>query len=202
MQWWGLTAEQWLEGAGFVLSSAIVFISALGVLFAPRILHAAVWLMACLVGVAGYYALLGAHLLFALQILVYVGAIAVLIVFAVLLLERGRGGGMLGGSQHLLAGLLAAGMLLVVMVPVLVLALWRAAWPSGPACAGALGSVALVGRAFLTRHLLAFELISVVLLVAMIGALVLARPPRHPPASPNRSDAEPKEAAAKEGRAA
>ncbi|MBC7288454.1 MAG: NADH-quinone oxidoreductase subunit J [Armatimonadetes bacterium] len=185
MTWFNLTAEQILEYVGFLAVTAVVFVSGLGVVFAPRVLHAAVWLLFCLVGIAGYFALLGAHLLFAIQILVYAGAIAVMIVFAVLLLERGTGAGILAGSRHLFAGVVAAGGFLIIVLPSLVgpivalggLKLQPAAPTPEP-------DVAAIGRLFLTRHLLAFELISVVLLVAMIGAIVLSRPAmreRRPP---------------------
>ena len=179
MTWLGLTAEQILEYIGFLSITALVLISGLGVIFAPRVLHAAVWLLFCLVGIAGYFALLGAHLLFAIQILVYAGAIAVMIIFAVILLERATGKGILAGNRHLFAGVVAAGALLAVVLPSVVgaaVAMGQAGAEAGGPKRLAVPDVATIGRLFLTRHLLAFELISVVLLVAMIGAIVLARP--------------------------
>lgn len=178
MQWLGLSPKEWLEYAAFLAITAVVLGSGLGVLFAPRVLHAAVWLLFCLLGVAGYYALMGAHLLFAIQVLVYAGAIAVMIIFAVLLLERGVGRGILAGSRHLFAGFVAAGAFALVMLVAVVAATAKygvhLARPSAAAEAG----VSVIGRLFLTRHLLPFELVSVVLLVAMVGAIVLARPQR------------------------
>jgi NADH-quinone oxidoreductase subunit J len=176
MRFLGLSAEQWLEYVGFLAAAGVSLVSAVGVVFAPRVIHAAVWLMACLLGVAGLFALLGAHMLFAVQILVYAGAIAVMIVFAVLLLERGTGSGMLAGSRHLFAGLVAAGAFAVVVLVSLSIALFSAGAPTGQARPPVQSNVALIGRLFLTRHILAFELISVVLLASMIGAIVLARP--------------------------
>lgn len=183
VQYYGLTAEQWLEYVGFLGTAGVALVSGLGVLFARRVLHAAVWLLFCLLGVAGLFALMGAHVLFGVQILVYAGAIAVMIIFAVLLLERTTGRGILSGNRHLFAGVVSAGAFVVVMAPTLGVALWAAGWPSQTAPTTGQTNVALIGRLFLTRHLLAFELMSVVLLVAMIGAIVLARAER-------RSDAE------------
>jgi NADH-quinone oxidoreductase subunit J len=178
VRWVGLTPTQIVEYVAFLAAAGASLVTALGVLFAPRVLHAAIWLLFCLLSIAGLYALLGAHVVFAIQILVYAGAIAVMIIFAVLLLERGTGRGILGGSQHLLAGVVGAGALAAVLVPAVAYACWKqwaaaASMPTPPS-----GNAAAIGRLFLTRHLLAFELISVVLLVAMIGAMVLARPDR------------------------
>ena len=189
MTWLGLTAEQILEYVGFLTITAMVLVSGLGVIFAPRVLHAAVWLLFCLVGIAGYFALLGAHLLFAIQILVYAGAIAVMIIFAVLLLERGTGRGILAGNRHLFAGVVAAGGFLAVVLPTVVGAVVAlGGLQARPQRALAEPNVATIGRLFLTRHLLAFELISVVLLVAMIGAIVLARPDKRSPQAPEDQD--------------
>ncbi len=187
MTWLGLTAEQWLEYAAFLSIAAGALVTALGVLFSPRILHAAVWLLFCLVSIGGFYALLGAHVLFGVQILVYAGAIAVMIIFAVVLLERGSGTrGILSGTQHMFAGIVGATAIGASLLAVLVVACWFGGWPSTAATGPeATTNIAAIGQLFLTRHLLAFELISLVLLVAMIGALVLARPgttqPEEPP---------------------
>lgn len=176
MTWLGLSPEQVLEYVGFLLVAGVSLVSALGVLFAPRVLHAAVWLLFALLGVAGVFALLGAHLLFAVQVLVYAGAIAVMIIFAVVLLERGTGKGILAGNRHLFAGLVGAGAFAVVILLALVATVAAMGLPasagSGPT---AQENVRVIGRLFLTRHILAFELISVVLLASMIGAIVLAR---------------------------
>ena len=177
MVWLGLNAEQWLEYVGFLALTALMLVSGIGVVFAPRVLHAAVWLLFCLIAVAGYYALMGAHVLFAIQILVYAGAIAVMIIFAVLLLERGVGRGILGGSRHLFAGIISAGAFVAVMLPAMAFVILRRGLSTLPTTT-AHSNIATIGRLFLTRHLLAFELVSVVLLVAMVGAIVIARAQR------------------------
>jgi len=192
MRWLGLTPEQWLEYAFFLAAAAGSLVTALGVLFAPRVLHAALWLLFCLLSVAALYALLGAHLMFAIQVLVYAGAIAVMIIFTVVLLERRVGRGILAGNQHLLAGLVGAGALGAVLVPALAYVCWQRGLPATAVAGPEGGNVAAVGQLFLTRHLLAFELISVVLLVSAVGAIVLARPDR-------RAEDAPEEPAAREG---
>jgi NADH-quinone oxidoreductase subunit J len=156
---------------GFYLVAAVILLSALFVLFARKVVHAALALLPCLLGIAGMYALLGAHLLFAVQVLIYAGAITVLILFAVMMLQRVLGGGVLAGSHNLLAGLVAAGAMFVVLL----IALLTTSF--GPVAGGGVGegNVEKIGQALLTKDLLAFETISVVILAAIIGAVVIAR---------------------------
>lgn len=158
---------------GFYLVAGVTLLSALFVLFARKVVHAALALLPCLLGIAALYALLAAHFLFAVQLLIYAGAITVLILFAVMLLQRVLGGGVLAGSHNLLAGLLSAGAMFVVLAAALLTSTFgEATVPSSD-----LGSenVARLGEALLTRDLLAFEAISVVILAAIVGAVVLAR---------------------------
>ncbi len=183
----GLTPEQVLEWLAFLAATAVVAVSGLGVMFAPRVLHAAVWLLFCLLGVAGYYALLAGHVVFVIQVLVYAGGIAVMIIFAVLLLERGVGRGLLAGSRHLFAGLVAAGLVFIALAGGTIYAAIEAGHPR-PALQPAEANAAEIGRLFLTRHIFAFEFISIVLLVALVGAIVLARPQRRSAQRPGWDD--------------
>ncbi len=196
-----MIATDWLEQLGFLIVALFTLGSALGVILARRVLHAALWLLPTLFGVAGAFAIMGAHVLFAMQVLVYVGAITVLILFAVMLLEdnatrerlpkflryrippRLQGATDLvlhyyGGMQHVFGGVIAAGMMLVVLIAAIAEAAWFGQWrPLQPEGATAIaGSNAQqIGEAFLTTHLLPFEIASIVLLVALIGAVVIAR---------------------------
>ena len=196
-----MTANDWLEQLGFLLVALLTLGSALGVILTRRVLHAALWLLPTLVGVACVYGILGAHLLFAMQIIVYVGAITVLIVFGVMLLEEtspaplsrprrdgtrrrlGRATDLVlrtyGGMQHVLAGVAAAGMMFVLIIAALIEAACFQQWgrlQSEGAVEFAGNNVELIGKLFLTKYLLPFELASLVLLVALVGAVVLARP--------------------------
>ena len=155
----------------FYLVAAVILVSALGVLFTRKVVHAALALLPCLLGIAGLYALLAAHLLFAVQVLIYAGAITVLILFAVMMLQRVLGGGVLAGSHNLLAGLLAAGAMFVVLL----LALLTTNFGAGPGAGVGAGNVEAIGKDLLSADLLSFEAISVVILAAVIGAVVIAR---------------------------
>jgi NADH-quinone oxidoreductase subunit J len=168
-----MTGEQVFADIGFYLVAGVILLSALGVLFARRVVHAALALLPCLLGVAALYALLTAHFLFAVQILIYAGAITVLILFAVMLLQRILGGGILAGSHNLLAGVMTAGAMFVVLLAALLTTRWPVVVPAEQDLGQ--GNVARLGVALLTEHVLVFEAISVVLLAAIVGAVVLAR---------------------------
>ena len=153
------------------LVAALILVSALGVLFSRRVVHGALALLPCLLGIAGLYAILAAHFLFAVQILIYAGAITVHILFAVMLLQRILGGGILAGSHNLLLGILAAGTMFVVLAAALLTTPWGGQEPTDVGT----GNVAALGQALLTSEVLAFEAISIVILAAIIGAIVIAR---------------------------
>jgi NADH-quinone oxidoreductase subunit J len=168
-------AEQLQTGAfwhplAFVCLAAGALISGLLVVLSRNILHSALWLLPCLVSVAGLFLLLGAEALAAIQILVYCGGIVVLILFAVML-TRGIGDpDVRATNQQLAWGFIGAAGLAGVVLHLLS----REAWPV--ASRANLGDV--TGRladALLTPYVLAFEVASVILLVAMIGAIVIAR---------------------------
>ena len=183
-----MTGEQVFADIAFYLVAAVTLLGALGVLFARRVVHAALALLLTLLGVAALYALLAAHLLFAVQILIYAGGIMVLILFAVMLLQRILGGGILAGSHNLLLGLVTAGAVCVVLVG----ALLTTAFPTVLLPAGEVGAgnVARIGEALLTRDVLAFEAISVVILAAIVGAVVLARRRTEPTGAASQPPAE------------
>jgi len=133
-----MIATDWLDQLGFLLVALFTLGCALGVILARRVLHAALWLLPTLVGVAGAFALMGAHVLFAMQLIVYVGAIMVLIVFGVMLLEgeaeerlptflvyrvpirfKSLSNFVLhyySGMQHMLGGVVAAGLMFVTIL--------------------------------------------------------------------------------------
>jgi NAD(P)H-quinone oxidoreductase subunit 6 len=160
--------------------AALVLGGAAGVAFSRNILHAAFLLLATLGGTAGLYLYLGADFVGVTQLLIYVGGILVLLLFSVLLTNRigdvkitnlalGR------GTAVPIAMLI--GLLLVTVVAV-------TAWPRTEAVAAP--TTARLGDAFLREYLLPFELASLVLLMALVGAMVIARRAVHDPVAPAR----------------
>ena len=149
--------------------AALVLISAAGVAFSKNILHSAFALLGTLAGVAGLYLTLGADFVGVAQIIIYVGGILVLILFAVLLTNR------IGDVKVTNLSLPTFGAAVPVLFGVvgLLFLVFKTNWPETQAAAAP--TTARLGDAFLREYLLPFELASVVLLMALVGAMVIAR---------------------------
>ncbi|MCC7139121.1 MAG: NADH-quinone oxidoreductase subunit J [Planctomycetes bacterium] len=165
-----------LPGLVFWVLAGLSVVSAVAAAMAPKIVHAAFGLMAAFFGVAGLYALLGADFLSLTQVVVYVGGILVLLVFGVLLTGRAKaqlglekpvrvGGAVAAGTALLLGLLLAIGKSDLSRSP------WLSDLPEPQ------GTTHAIGRALLDpeQYLLPFELVSVFLLAALVGAAYLVR---------------------------
>jgi NADH-quinone oxidoreductase subunit J len=157
----------------FYALAGIAVVAAIAAATAPKIVHAAFGLMATFFGVAGLYAMLGADFVALSQVIVYVGGILVLLVFGILL--TGRTQADLGmevvpkkGVAAVIGGLVFLGLMLAIGGTD-----WNAVSdPGEPA-----PTTAPIGRAFLDpdQYLVPFELASVLLLAALVGAAYLAR---------------------------
>ena len=148
--------------AGLTLGSAAMII------LVRNLLHAVLFLILSFVGIAGLYITLSADFVAVTQVLIYAGAIAVLMIFAVMLTPRSsrdNAGNFLQLPALLLSGLVIAGITFVVLETD-----WREAGR------GSFDSTAAaIGEALLTPFVLPFEIASVLLVAAMIGAIVLVR---------------------------
>ncbi len=156
----------------FVVLAAIVIIGSLGVILLANIVYSAFLLGGVFMAVAGLYLLLNASFVAAAQVLVYVGAVNVLILFAIMLVNKKEDLKPIKSLQ--IRRLLSAGVcmgLLILLIRVDLTTPW--ALPGPPA----IGEEATlrIGEHLFTDYLLPFELASVLLLMAMIGAIVLAR---------------------------
>jgi NADH:ubiquinone oxidoreductase subunit 6 (subunit J) len=144
-----------------------------------NLVHAALWLVLALAGVAVLFVLLQASFLAVVQVVVYIGAIAILIIFAVMLTRRVMQETTPQVNRYWWAGALAAALLfaaLVVMlskVPSAASAVSELPLPEGDL-------ISILGTALVDVNgfVLPFEIASVLLLAAMIGSLVIARPTR------------------------
>jgi len=168
--WQSFLAGSFWYPLAFVCFALGTLIPAALVALSRNILHSALWLLPCLASVAGLYLLLGAELLAAIQILVYCGGIVVLILFAVMLTHGVGDPDMRVHNQQLVWGLVAA----IGLAGILLHLLGQEAWQMGPWAPS--GDVtARLADALLRPYVLAFEVASVILLAAMIGAIVIAR---------------------------
>ena len=156
----------------FAVLSLTLVVGAFGVVLLPNIVYSAFLLGGVFLSVAGLYLLLNASFVAAAQILVYVGAVNVLILFAIMLVNKREDLSAIPGLavRRLLSALVCAG-LFVLLVRVAFTTPW--ALP-GPASIGE-EATARIGEHLFSDYLLPFELASVLLLMAMIGAIVLAR---------------------------
>lgn len=154
----------------FWLLATVTIVSAAAVALTRNIVHSAFALMGTLLGVAGLYLLLAADFVAVVHVLIYVGGILVLTLFAVMLTHSAGDVRVANRSLGRWPALLVIGAVFAVMVRAVTLASWA---PSLPVSAHP--TTAAIGDEFLSAYLLPFELASVVLLAALIGAVMLSR---------------------------
>ena len=156
----------------FYFFALITVVSAAIVAFSRSIVRSAFSLMFTFFGVAGLYVMLNADFIAVTQVLVYVGGILVLILFGVMLTTKVIGVEMKTGTLRVLP----ASILVAVLVGTLCGIFWITDWPvQAGANVETRTTVVGIGRALMTSYLLPFEVASVVLLVAMLGAAMIAR---------------------------
>jgi NADH:ubiquinone oxidoreductase subunit 6 (subunit J) len=158
------------ELAAFVILSAITLASAAVVVNSGNIVRAALALVPTFLGVTGLYVLLQAEFVAGIQVLIYAGAITVLILFVIMLTEGGTGARARQRNEQAPLGLLASAALAAILIAVLA----RSEWPKSTAALPQY-TAAAIGSAFLTSAVLAFEVTSLVLLVSLMGAIIIAR---------------------------
>jgi NADH-quinone oxidoreductase subunit J len=166
-----------MEKVLFIIFAVAAIASALNILLQRNPLYGALSLIATLASLSAIYVTLHAQFLAAIQIVVYAGAIMVLFVFVIMLLNEPKDQPQIEKQKWLrylaipFAGLLIAEMFYVIRsVKPLVLPAPSAEFPSL-----AVGTVSSIGKALFTDYLLPFEVTSVLILMAVVGAMVLAR---------------------------
>ena len=153
----------------FIICSLITLGAALAVVTSKNLFHSALWMILSFVGVAGLYVLLEAGFLAAVQILIYAGAIAMLIVFAIMLTRRLMANPVQRNAQW---GWSALGA--VLFFAALGLILLRVSWPVVEAAVPE-ETISILGRELMSTYLVPFEVASVLLLVALVGSIIIAR---------------------------
>jgi NADH:ubiquinone oxidoreductase subunit 6 (subunit J) len=156
----------------FIILSAIALIGALGVVLNRRLFRSALFLVLSFVGVAGFYILLEVELLAMIQLLVYVGAIAILIIFAIMLSRQAMAADDKVLNEQWVLGWFVAIALFAALVYVLVQVNWPVVEAAVPA-----NSIQRLGESLVNPNgfVLPFEVASVLLLVALVGAVIIAR---------------------------
>ncbi len=171
-----------LQGIAFYLLAAVAVVSALLVVTARNPVHSVLFLILTFFSAAGLFVLLGAEFLAMLLIVVYVGAVAVLFLFVVMMLDVDFVRLREGYARYLPLAIIVAGVLLAEMIVI------SATVASSGAAAGSIGPVAAtpdaanietIGRVLYTDYVYFFQACGIILLIAMIGAIVLTL--RHKP---------------------
>jgi NADH-quinone oxidoreductase subunit J len=167
-------AEAWQQVVFWVLAVAMT-VSALRVVTSANVVHAALYLVGTLLGAAAMYVLLFAEFLAWAQVLVYVGAIVVLMLFGLMLTRAPIGQANLDNNQRPLAALCAVAVF-VVTSWITVSAFEGREIDFGQLLnANGKGPTELVGEVIFSSYVLPFEVVSVLLLAALVGAVVIAR---------------------------
>lgn len=158
------------ELAAFVILSAVILVPAVIVVTSRNIVRSALSLVPTFLGVTGFYVMLHAEFVAGIQVLIYAGAITVLILFVIMLTEGGSGTMVRQVTGQVPLGAMAATWLAFLIL----VTLSRTQWPVAPGPPPQY-SVQGIGTAFLTNYVLIFEVTSLVLLISLVGAIVIAR---------------------------
>lgn len=160
-----------LEVIAFVGLSIVLVGSALAVVLSKNLFHAVLWLALALTGTAGVFLLLEAEFLAAVQLLLYAGGIVTIVVFAIVVTERLVGERITQTNRRITIGAVLAAALLGVVAS----GIWQQPLiVVQPAMPDEL--TRLIGETVLTRFVLPFELLAVLMLAGLMGAIYFARP--------------------------
>lgn len=164
-----------IEVAFFALCALLTFGGGIITVGSRRPIRSAMGLLAAILGIAGCYLLLSAEFLAAIQLIVYAGAVVILFIFVIMLL--GSAATSPPDARSAVPRYLGAGVFLLSAVAALALVV-KAAAETGkevPPAPGGFGSIEMIGHEIFTTKVVPFELSGTLLLVAVVGALAVAR---------------------------
>ena len=159
------------EAVGFYCLSTVLVGSALAVVLTKNLFHAVLWLALALTGTAGVFLLLDAEFLAAVQLLLYAGGIVTIVVFAIVVTERLVGERISQTSRRIAGGAAVS----IVLVSLIVSAVMQRPLATVRAPM-AEDLTRQIGETVLTRFVLPFELLAVLMLAGLMGAIYFARP--------------------------
>ncbi len=168
----------------FILLALLTIVPAVWVVFCPNIVHAGFALLFTLFGVAGLYAYMGADFIAVTQMMVYIGGVLVLVLFTVMMTRVPHG----KRANYGLDRFVPAGVLALAVFGLLYKTITSVDWGAGHT--ESVPTVAEIGTNFMTNYIFPFEYVSLVLLVAMIGAAILIRESRNTQDEPENGESE------------
>ena len=160
-----------LEPIAFWALAVVLLASALAVVLTRNLFHSVLYLALALTATAGVFLSLDAEFLAAIQLLLYAGGVVTIVVFAIVVTERLVGDRITQTSRQIAAGFGIAGALLVA-----ILAIFRRSPLTVPRPVVSGDLTRAIGQSLLTTYVLPFELLAVLFLAALVGALYFARP--------------------------
>ena len=158
------------ETAAFAGVAVVLLASSLAVVLTPNLFHAVLYLAAALVATGAVFLLLDAPFLFGVQLLLYAGGVVTIVVFAIMLTERLVGQTLRSASRYLINGAVISAAVFVGIVGFLVQAA-----PAGPRPPLTGDLTVALGRALVGAYAVPLELLGVLLVIALVGALYFAR---------------------------
>jgi len=159
-----------VDTIGFWLVAVLLLASSLAVVLTPNLFHSVLYLAAALVATGLVFLLLGSPFLFGVQLVLYAGGVVVLLVFAIMLTERLVGLRLVQASRWIVNGAIVAAAVFVGVAGFLTQGTRSTGWPA------ANDRTTDVARAVIGPFAAPFELLGVLLLAALLGALYFARP--------------------------
>jgi len=157
------------ESVIFYIFAAIIAGSALMMVVSRNMFHSALWLAAALFGVAAVFVLLNAYFLAGVQVLIYIGAVVVLTIFVINLTKEITG----KEAKQLNRQVVPAVITSLLTFSLIMLAMLKTDWATRIAQKTAEDKTAIIGKLLLTDFVVPFEAVSVLLLAALVGAIVI-----------------------------
>lgn len=154
----------------FYLFAAVTLLSAVMVVTNRNIVHSAFYLLFTFFGVAGLYVLLAADFIAIVQLIVYVGGILILLLFGVMLTNKITNVEIRTGTINVVPAIIGVGLFSGALLAAIINAPWKISAPEN-----SLPTTKILGTLLMQEYLLIFELLGIVLLIALIGAASIAR---------------------------
>ena len=164
-----------LPQIAFLILAVVALISAILVITRRNAIHSVIWLIVTLFSVGGIYLMLHAEFLFAVQVILYVGGIMVLFLFVVMLVNLDVAVKQAQFRRKWQLAFVSAVVLLVELVYGLMKGREGLGLPAASAATSPEGNTQAVGRALYQTYMLPVEIASILLLVAMVGAVIMAK---------------------------
>jgi len=165
----GLPQEFMLKAIFYIIAASTVFF-AIRMVISPNVFHGAIFLALALIGIACIYLYLDAEFLAVIQILIYVGAIVTLFIFAIMLTASIQDRTIKQTNEQVLLSAIVAFVFLCFFVTIIRRNPWQAAASKAEGLA-----LAQLGRLLMSAYVLPFEVISLILLAALVGAIVIGK---------------------------